>query len=154
MQNTNINKDDNLTEITEEPEVVSESLKRASFKQLMTLLARYKEYTTQIEAQVNHLQEMLEADQSVVKEITLNNSGITISIKFNNGIPSIPMDQAFAVNVAATKLIQQLLDVSDDSSKVVTHKPANRLTPPKLISLGVVSNIVTDNKHLEQQYEA
>jgi hypothetical protein len=148
---TNQNTDDNDTNL-DLSESMSESQRRSSFKQLATLFARYKEYTAQIESQLNHIQKVLDQDTSTTKEIELE-GGITICIKFNNGVPQIPMSQAFAVNCAAVRLIEQLIETKNGVPSPAQTNNSKSLRPT-LMSVSSIQDVLNNNAHLENSYDS
>lgn len=78
--------------------------KTLSLRSLVDLIHANKEYADKLEAKLERLQEVIENDVTVTKTTTVQ--GISISIKFGNGIPVIPLNEAFALNLAVSKLIE------------------------------------------------
>lgn len=87
---------------------IDDTTVRSTFKQIIRLMMLN---TAKVEQQLENLQQLIDEDKSITKEVEIN--GIVISIKFKSGVPLIPLTEAFAINLAATKLIQQLVSTPD-----------------------------------------
>jgi hypothetical protein len=129
----------------------NENIKRVSFGQLAGLLKTYKEYTLKIEKQLQHIQELHEADKSTVKEITVGN--ITVSLRFHEGIPVVPLDEAFAITVALQNLIRQNMENGSNNAETYKNNPKVVNTRPILPTLQSIQEIIANNPQRDTNYE-
>lgn len=129
----------------------NEAIKKVSFGQLAQLLKTYKEYTVKIEKQLEHIQKLEAIDKSTVREIAVGN--ITVSLKFHEGIPVVPLDEAFAITVAMQNLIRQNMETSVNNAE--THKNTPRVVNarPMLPTLQNIQEIIANNPERTSKYE-
>lgn len=123
---------------------INDETKRNTFKQLHRLLTLNRNYTAKVEEQLKSYKELLESDQSVTKEIEINN--IVISIKFKSGVPVIPVTEAFAINLAVTKLVERLIGFPDG-------KAASELDSTPL-DLANLRSVISNNSNLEYNLDS